>query len=250
MFKKLSLVIITIIVVFALLNSQMNAFSAKNDDILLLQNSFTETGAHYEYSNINAWAKSSTKFTMMNEMANTSAKIIKSMGIDDKKVKVSKLNQENFRQYDSEYDAGNKKVSIIIQSIKNDASSETYILIDEYLLHNNMNVADELSKINKAYSSLSLEPKIATCYVGTFPGQLNKDRISSIVKEVMGNMDAAKVEGLNDENLFSISAHTNKIKEYIELGSEKINLNISLRYSKYDNKTYIWVATPIIAIEY
>lgn len=59
-----------------------------------------------------------------------------------------------------------------------------------------------------------------------------------------------KVEGMEDENIISVSAYSSKLKEYIKLGSEKINLNVAIRYSSFDDKTYIWVATPIIAIEY
>lgn len=250
MFNKLSLIIVTIIIVFVMLNSQMDAFSAKSNDIVLIENSFLKTGAAYEYSNINAWAKLNAKFISLSEMDGIVEKVIKSMEIDDKKVKVSKLDQDNFRQCDAEYDDDNKKVSIVVQSVKNDVVDETYILIDEYLLKGNANVISEAEKVKKSYSNLNLHPEIATCLVGTYKGRLNKDKISSIVEEVMRDMDAVKVEGLNEENLVSVSAHTNKVKEYIEMGSEKINLNVALRYSSYDDKTYIWVATPIIAIEY
>ncbi|AGB20142.1 YwmB family TATA-box binding protein [Thermoanaerobacterium thermosaccharolyticum] len=250
MFNKLSLIIVTILIVFVMLNSQMDAFSAKSNDIAVLENSFEKSGASYEYANINAWSKLNSKFTSISEMNMIVEKIIKSMGIDDKKVKVSKLDQDNFRQYDAEYDTGNKKVSIVMQSVKNEVDNETYILIDEYLLKGNKDVIGENEKIIKAYSKLSLTPEIATCLVGAYKGLLNKGKISSILEEVMKDTNAVKVEGLNDENLVSISAHTNKIKEYIEMGSEKINLNVALRYSSFDDKTYIWIATPIIAIEY
>lgn len=250
MFKKFLLVLVAIIGIVAILNGQMDAYSMKRDDIANLQSGFIKTGAKYEYSNINAWAKTDDKFTTMDVMSSYALRIAKLLDIKESDAKVSKSDQTNFRQYDIEYDKGNKRLSIVVQSVKNGSSGETYILIDEYLLKNNTNVIDEQVKIVGAYDKLKLTPKVATCYVGTYIGQLNKNKISSIVKEVMENLDAEKIEGMEDENIYSISAHTNKIKEYIELGSEKINLNIALRYSKYDNKTYIWVATPIIAMEY
>lgn len=250
MFNKLSLIVVTIIVVFFMLNSQMDAFSAKGNDVSVIEEAFAKSGASYQYANINGWAKLSSDFTPLSQMNKTVENVIKSLEIDDKMVKVSKLDQSNFRQYDAEYDAKDKKISIVVQSVKNSGANETYILIDEYLLNGNKDVVNENEKIKKAYSSLSLTPEIATCFVGTYDGKLNKDKISSILEEVMKDTDASKIEGLNDENLVSISAHTNKIKEYIEMGSEKINLNVAVRYSNYDDKTYIWLATPVIAMEY
>ncbi|QSZ27032.1 YwmB family TATA-box binding protein [Aceticella autotrophica] len=251
MFKKLLICILAIIGSIAFVNAQIGVFSAKSYDISLLKESFSSTGAHYEYSNVNAWAKLNDKFTTTDVMKGYAKKIMKDMNINEKKAKISELKQENLNQLNVEYDVLNsKKISIAVQSIKSGVLCETYILIDDYSLNKKVDIQEERDNVKKAYDRFKLSPKIAVCFVGTFDGQLKKEKVSSIVKGVMEKMSAVKIEGMEDQNVLSISAHTNKIKEYIEIGSEKINLNIAMRYSTYDKKTYIWVATPIIAMEY
>lgn len=251
MIKKFFIGIIVLTGMFFLFNIQKQAFTSASDGVELVKESFFATGAKYEYSNINAWAKVSDKFISFDKLNDYVEKAMKSMSIDKKYVKTSKIENDNFRQIDVEYeDKNSRQVSIVAQSIKNGIKSETYVLVDEYLLNGYDDVLKERRLINGLYQSLKFRPRITTCFVGTFDGKLNKDKNSSIVKLVLDELNAKKVEGMEDENVLSVSAHSDKIKEYIEIGSEKINLNIAIRYSTFDNKTYIWVATPIIAIEY
>lgn len=251
MIKKFFIGIIVLIGMFSLFNIQKQAFIESKDGLELVKESFFATGAKYEYSNINAWSKTNDNFVTFDRLNDYVEKAIKSMWIDKKYIKTSRIENDNFRQIDVEYeDKNSRQVSIVAQTIKNGLKSETYVLIDEYLLNGYDDVLKERKLINGLYQSLKLKPRVTTCFVGTFGGMLNKDKNSSIVNLVLNKLNAKKVEGMEDENILSVSAHSDKIKEYIEIGSEKINLNVATRYSSFDNKTYIWVATPIIAIEY
>ncbi len=58
------------------------------------------------------------------------------------------------------------------------------------------------------------------------------------------------IEKYRDQQVLSFSIFTPYIEQYIYTGREKMNLNIVIRYNEYENKSYIWIGTPIITIGY
>ena len=71
-------------------------------------------------------------------------------------------------------------------------------------------------------------------------------RLKNIVDETMN-----KAEKVQEENFLSVTAYTKVLKEnYLEYFGRKINLNIGIRYSEDDEKTLIYIATPIIKLDY
>lgn len=51
--------------------------------------------------------------------------------------------------------------------------------------------------------------------------------------------------------MVSITAYSELFDEnYLEYLGNKINLNIGIRYSEDDDKTLIYIATPIIKLDY
>ncbi|MGI1690562.1 YwmB family TATA-box binding protein [Thermoanaerobacter uzonensis] len=249
MVKRIILGIIIFTVLFSL-SVQRQAFLSFDDNIELVKMTFLNTGAKYEYANINAWTKINNDFTPFYKINEYIEIAIKNMNINRQKTKISRIEENNFRQVEVEYTENTRHINIAVQSLKNGSKSETYMLIDEYLINGYDNALKEKELINNTFKILKLKPKVTVCFVGTFKGKLNKEKNSSIVKLVLDKLHAQKVEGMEDENIISVSAYSSKLKEYIKLGSEKINLNVAIRYSSFDDKTYLWVATPIIAIEY
>lgn len=67
----------------------------------------------------------------------------------------------------------------------------------------------------------------------------------------MYNMNAKEIDRIKEDNLTSVTAYSNLLTEndldYLE---NKINLNIGIRYSENEDKTLIYMATPIIKLDY
>ena len=42
-----------------------------------------------------------------------------------------------------------------------------------------------------------------------------------------------------------VYAKNNSEKNYISLGKKKVNINIAMEYDENDNKTWIYLATPV-----
>ena len=64
-------------------------------------------------------------------------------------------------------------------------------------------------------------------------------------------MNAKEIDRVKDENLFLLTAYSNLLVENnLEYLENKINLNIGIRYSENEDKTLIYMATPIIKLDY
>ena len=60
-----------------------------------------------------------------------------------------------------------------------------------------------------------------------------------------------KIDEIRNNNYISVTAYSNLLKENdLEYLENKINLNIGIRYSENEDKTLIYMATPIIKLDY
>ena len=59
------------------------------------------------------------------------------------------------------------------------------------------------------------------------------------------------IDKIRNNNYISVTAYSNLLKENdLEYLENKINLNIGIRYSENEDKTLIYMATPIIKLDY
>ena len=102
-------------------------------------------------------------------------------------------------------------------------------------------VEDLLNTLKKQISSL----------LTSFEKKLKKAKISDILQKILYNMYAEKISDIEEENFLSVNAYSKLLKENnLKYLDREINLNIGIRYSEDDDKTMIYIATPIIKIDY
>jgi len=106
------------------------------------------------------------------------------------------------------------------------------------------------NEILKVFKKYNITPKINSCITGSFEGKLEYTEMNNVCKKIFNEAGAKKVEGMRDGNFISISAYSPAINDYIRVEENKVNLNVAIRYNSYENKTYIWLATPVITTEY
>ena len=142
----------------------------------------------------------------------------------------------------------NKSISII--GIKKN-SNESYIIVD--ILDNKVykNIVDIYTILEKSLYKYSNIVDISTCISGEFSKKLQFSKYDDIFQEILYNMSAEEIDRVESENMVSITAYSELFDEnYLEYLGNKINLNIGIRYSEDDDKTLIYIATPIIKLDY
>lgn len=148
------------------------------------------------------------------------------------------------------YDNNRNTLTIILSSYINiHEQGETYLYINmnkkEIFVENN----DIIDRIQKLFNSFNCNVEITTCILGEFSGKFSEYDINQTMKSIH-NINGRIVDAYSDDNLVSLTAYTEYIDDNILAGEDRINLNVALRYSEYDNKTIIWIGTPIITSGY
>lgn len=150
------------------------------------------------------------------------------------------------------YDAEGNPVTIMISSYFNleDGSGETTLFINLIKGGKNFNISGIIERIESIFNKFSKSVEITTCIIGTIDGKLEEVDLKKNVTKTMKRIKGKVVEEYFDSSISSYTAFTPLIENFIFSGEKKANLNLAIRYSEYDNKTYIWIGTPIITTGY
>ena len=140
--------------------------------------------------------------------------------------------------------------SISFAAIKKN-NKECYIIID---ISNNKvykNIVDIYKRLDKLLNKYSDNVEISFCIVGEYTENLQIYKCNDILENILYNMNAKSIDTIRDKDFVSVTAYSNLLTENnLEYFESKINLNIGIRYSKNEDKTLIYIATPIIKLDY
>lgn len=88
------------------------------------------------------------------------------------------------------------------------------------------------------------------CIVGSYAERVPQDDIEAIIGSILQSAGASEVERAVYDGFVSISAYTPDIGRYVEMGENRVNLNVAMRYNSFEGRTYIWLGSPVISLEY
>lgn len=213
-------------------------------------NTFEKTNSKFEKYNINGQVVLKNKFLNFNEMKIIIDDINKNFCIENNKIKYIKTDKTKFRQVYAFGKNEKESISIIVESEKCENIEETHIIVDINKNEVYKDIGDNYMKLKNVLNNYSSDVDIYTCLIGSFDKKLYSSSCNNIAKNVFFDMNAEEKEQIKDENLISITGYTNKLKDYIKYNGNKLNLNVSLRYSDYDDKTFIYIGVPLIVLEY
>ena len=208
---------------------------------------FNNTQADFKFYNIKANGLINYDITK-NEIKDICIDIINDLGLEESDIKWEEKWGEKEKQIYIQSNNSNKSISII--GIKKN-SNESYIIVD--ILDNKVykNIVDIYTILEKSLYKYSNIVDISTCISGEFSKKLQFSKYDDIFQEILYNMSAEEIDRVESENMVSITAYSELFDEnYLEYLGNKINLNIGIRYSEDDDKTLIYIATPIIKLDY
>ena len=183
-----------------------------------------------------------------NEIKSICIELMSNLGMEESNIKIEDKWSQNEKQIYIQ--SKNEDTSVSIVGIKK-SSSESYIMVD--ILNNKVykNIVDIYAILEDYLNKYSQDVEIYTCIAGEYGKKLQDDKYDDILNKILYNMNAKVIEKVQEENFLSVSAYTKLLKEnYLESFGNKINLNIGIRYSENDEKTLIYIATPIIKLDY
>lgn len=209
-------------------------------------NTFEETNANFKFYNIKINCVASD-ITSKKQIENICLDIVESLNLDNNKIKWQEKNNNEHKIY-AEIQDGSYSVSFT--AIKKN-KKEYYIIID--ILNNKVykNIVDIYKNLNDILNSYSNEVDIYLCVVGEYTKNLQLDKSDDILQNILYNMNAKEIDKVREENFISVTAYSKLLLENnLDYIGNKINLNIGIRYSENEDKTLIYMATPIIKLDY
>lgn len=150
------------------------------------------------------------------------------------------------------YDSYKNPITMIISSYSDEASgmNETYLYLNlinkEHFLTNN-DIIVMIENIFKEYNSFM---EMTTSMLGYIDGNVWNTGIERKALKALRKYKGETVESFRDINLLSYTAYTPYIVNNITIDKKKININLAIRYNDYEDRTFIWIGTPIITSGY
>ncbi|MEW6624175.1 MAG: YwmB family TATA-box binding protein [Bacillota bacterium] len=149
--------------------------------------------------------------------------------------------------------AGNLRVSIAsinaASSTASDYLGETYLALSL----ENLGFAEyqgQRAKLMEVFRNFNADPAVSETLVSYMPGRLEVHDQELFVNTLFGKINGIIVEGVTDDKFVSYCGYTSAINNSIEVMGQKINLNIASRYHSIDDRTYVYMGTPLIHCQY
>lgn len=207
---------------------------------------FEQTDSNFKFYNIKVNCVASN-ITSKSQIKDICMNISNSLNLDTNKIQWKEESNDKFKIYAQIKD---NSYSISFTAMKKN-NKEYYIIVD--ILNNKVykNIVDIYSTLNEVLNKYSNDIDIYFCIVGEYTKNLQLYKYNDILQNILYNMKAKKIDKIKEGNLISVTAYSNLLTENnLDYLGNKINLNIGIRYSQNEDKTLIYMATPIIKLDY
>ncbi|SCY87305.1 YwmB family TATA-box binding protein [Alkaliphilus peptidifermentans] len=276
--KKL-LIAIILIITMLLIYVPAGAYFTENDNIVsdgnsLLIEAFLKSGADLMEVNTNNTLHLQDQFFTMNEMEKALYLIFDDLKIEGKinitenieyyepyyefmdeayqdTIFINKNSEIGYNQITATYIAKTGEITVVIlYSFENDNLKESYIIIDivQNKGYKDIVAMTDLSK--EILSQFGNNIETTLCLVGSFPGEKSINESKIIVEEIGTFLKAKPVEEIIDKAYTSTTLYSPLLTHAISYQNKKVNLQLATRYNEYENRTYLWIATPLIISTY
>ncbi|HPT91607.1 MAG TPA: YwmB family TATA-box binding protein [Acetivibrio sp.] len=218
-----------------------------------LEKAFEASGANFVSSEFYVHAEVGKEYKSFEELSRMADSLAADMNIEKNDLYSRKLvGNDSIDKMEIIGTAGEgKRINICAHSERNDDGNvQSYITVSVTVDSTKYELEDIYKGLLKTLDKYKISSKINTCITGCFEGKLNYDALNKVCIRVLKNADAKKVNGITNNNLISVSAYSPGIDNTILENGKKVNMNLAIRYNSYENKTYIWIAIPVITIEY
>lgn len=208
---------------------------------------FNNTEADFKFYNIKANATIDYDLSK-EEILEICMEIINNMGLEESDIKWDKRWNDSEKQVFAQIKTDDRSISI---AGTKKSSNESYIIVD--ILDNKVykSIVDIYNIIENTLKKHTSQLEMYTCIAGEYTKKLQINKYNDILEKILYNMSAEEIDRVQEDNFVSVTAYSKLLNEnYLEYLGNKINLNIGLRYSEDEEKTLLYMATPIIKLDY
>lgn len=200
----------------------------ETDTLILLNKALSKSGINWEGFTVTGWAELPKRNYNDQEVNELKRQLNSSLKVVQPKTEVS----IQVRQVEVQSDLGCK---------------QGYVTVS---LTGSKELQGKRALLEKAFGTLDLEPQVLTVVRGTVAGRLSQEGQVALLQRIFGGLAAYQTEGMDSEELVSITGFTPLLPDELDLATGKVNVNAAARYSSSRGKTLIYLGTPLISTEY
>ena len=247
-FKLLFAIIISVILLLGAMRTVPAAGAGEP-----LRNAMEATGAQVKEFSINAWCKLPSGKLDDNQLEDMVQQVMSQLGVDPQEYQlVHQQNKHKTVQVEVINDNFHALVIARVVPVEKNASElEGYLVVNvEGKATEKFSISNMQEKIAIITQKFSPSPRINTCLIGWLDGKLGSGEWHKLLSDAFMVVDAIIFDQLETEHFASYTGFTSEISDWLQAGDKRINLNVAMRYSQYDNRTYVTIGSPIITREY
>lgn len=223
------------------------------EDGTTLVKAFEKSGAVLVNSEVYFWASLEDRFMDMEGIGGLVEDIMSSVGIrKDQGFTQQQTENDQIHNMEISGSAPDGRTMKLAVHISKEETVGTERSINVSILQDSSSDLLEATQKNvkNVFEKYGIYPRVNSCITGAYEGELEYQQLNDVARQVLGEAEAKKVEGVRETNYVSVSAYSPYIERYVKVHGKKVNLNFASRYNAYENRTYIWLATPVITTEY
>ncbi|MCL2678107.1 MAG: YwmB family TATA-box binding protein [Clostridiales bacterium] len=204
---------------------------------------FLATGAQLEEMRLIAWSLKEARFMTAAELKSEAERIAASLGLQDLNEK--KEDESGWRSYSLQGVNGRGNFQVLLQALP----GETYIMVSVAAksgIEDFSNLCRELLEAAGGKKAAELRFLL----VGSFPGKLSRDDLAGRFSAAFAAAGAQTVEQAQGSNYFSVTGHLPGVTRHLLSGQKKVNLQMAGDFSETEQKTFIYLGSPLIFDDY
>lgn len=147
---------------------------------------------------------------------------------------------------------GESEYALVQNSVYGDVVIKITYKDDKYYLVINMELDKGIEStiqyrriIEDVCSRYGVNCNVNVCLQGAVDGDIGIEERKALSEQLLEGLKAKEVQSRKTMDMFVVYAWDNSEKDYIMLGNKKVNVNISMEYDEDNDKTWIYLATPI-----
>lgn len=247
--RNIKLIIYISIIVLVVVISQLTVNNLFKDEHKMLE-AFSGTNSNMERSQLTVVANYGLRFLTDEDKRSLIQYVAKQIGISDE-LEVDVQKGKNTVTYSGERKAQEALTQIQLISIVDEkdptAKTEQYIYVNLNIYDNMDCILDYKSLVESSLNELDLVSINSSIKIeGTYDGKLSLKERNEIVDKLLADMQGQIVNQNRSETIYTVYAYTSLIGEYMTVEGDRVNMNLVFTYDEQNDKTILYLATPIL----
>lgn len=106
---------------------------------------------------------------------------------------------------------------------------------------------DNLERIIKQYDE---EATVNVEFYGELPGRLQEKEKESLINQLLESISAKVREEHTSDDVYTVYAYTELVDEYEKIKGKTVNVSIAVTYDETNERTCLYLATPLLKGDY